>query len=298
LIDKLGIIIAYPKMFFIILNQVFNFQKIHTRAPSNPAFITMLISFFFPQKKFWHKYAGNWIEIAPFFYKVQRSLLKKLGKNNVITINGNYEKKRNIISFENPCIDNEDRILGMKIIKSKELSKKRSFCFVGALNTNKGVDKILEALTLIRNYKEIDTIHFVGDGPRKNEFEKAAKKLGVLVVFHGFLPKNQIISIYIKSHFIILPSKSEGFPKVIGEAMNYGCVPIVSDISCISDYVKDNINGFLIHPIKTKTLTNKILEALSLDKIRYKTWIDVNYHIAEKFTYSYYNQRIITEIFN
>ena len=67
----------------------------------------------------------------------------------------------------------------------------------------------------------------------------------------------QSVHIYSKCDFIILPSKSEGFPKVIGEAMNYGCIPIVSDVSCISQYIQNGVNGFLIKPITSKEIYKK-----------------------------------------
>ena len=49
----------------------------------------------------------------------------------------------------------------------------------------------------------------------------------------------------------VLPSYSEGFPKVIAEAMNFGCIPIVSDISCIRQYIINGKNGFLINQTPT-----------------------------------------------
>ncbi|MFT5214728.1 MAG: glycosyltransferase involved in cell wall biosynthesis [Patiriisocius sp.] len=294
---KLNILRLYPSMFILIRKEVKRHKFIHSRAPSNPAVIAMFLSFFFRNKKFWHKYAGTWIDNASFFYKVQRKFLKKLKNNSIITINGNFSDKKNIISFENPCLDMEDRALGKKIIKTKKIQDKIVFCFVGLLNTHKGVDKILEAFIQIDNYKKIDTLHFVGNGVNKIIFEKLSRNIKFNVVFHGFLPKNEIKMIYEKSHFILLPSKSEGFPKVIGEAMNYGCIPIVSDISCIGEYIKDNTNGYLLNPNTIEVLKIKISEAICLNKEVFTEWINYNYLIAEKFTYTYYNKRIEIEIF-
>ena len=56
--------------------------------------------------------------------------------------------------------------------------------------------------------------------------KEKAEKIKVNTQFEGFLPKEQIMEVYKKCHFIVLPSKNEGFPKVIGEGMNYGCLPI------------------------------------------------------------------------
>jgi glycosyltransferase involved in cell wall biosynthesis len=49
----------------------------------------------------------------------------------------------------------------------------------------------------------------------------------------GNQSKETVLKAYQSSHFLILPSKSEGWPKVVTEAMFWGCVPIVSQVSCV-----------------------------------------------------------------
>ena len=295
--DKLNILTSYPKMYRVILNEVKKHRYIHSRAPSNPSVIVMFLSLFFSKKQFWHKYAGSWIDPAPFFYHIQRIFLKKLRYNSKITINGDYNiSNKNIIPFENPCLDKIDRKIGKKNIETKLTITSINLCFVGALNRNKGVDIILESLRNL-NITNIGVVYFVGDGPERNDFEFIAKKININIIFLGFLEKYKIKDIYSKCDFIILPSKSEGFPKVIGEAMNYGCIPIVSDVSCISQYIQDGVNGFLIHPITFKEVQKKIYLAKELtnkEKVKIKQY---NYELAEKFTYQLYNNRILNEIF-
>ena len=129
------------------------------------------------------------------------------------------------------------------------------------------------------------------------EFEKIAKYINTTIIFHGFLEKDAISSIYSKCDFIILPSKSEGFPKVIGEAMNYGCIPIVSDVSCISQYIQNGVNGFLIKPITSKEIIKNIQLAIKLKDNEKEKIKKYNFELAEKFTYEYYKHRIKNEIF-
>jgi len=295
--DKLNILASYPKMFRVILKEVKKHQFIHSRAPSNPSVIVMFLSLFFTKKQFWHKYAGSWIDSASFFYELQRLFLKKLRKNSKITINGDYGlSNKNIISFENPCLDGLDRVNGKAIVAVKTIPTLYNFCFVGGLTRNKGVDKILEALTQIKP-KQIGEFHFVGDGPERKTFETMAEITEIKTIFHGFLAKDDICNIYKKCHFIVLPSKSEGFPKVIGEAMNYGCVSVVSDVSCISQYVKHEENGFLINPIISVSLLDQLLKAISLSHYSFQKMIEENYKLSKKFTYDYYNNRIVNEVF-
>lgn len=294
--DKLSILLNYPLMLYIICKEIIKHNYIHSRAPSNPALISMFLSVFFKKKIFWHKYAGSWIDKASVFYEFQRKILKLIPKNNnKITINGSFSKQKNIIPFENPCIDNLDRKIGVDVTQNKNINQKIDFCFVGNLHRFKGADLFLEAFKTIKSNK-VGEIHIVGDGEMLEELKIKSKDLNYKVNFLGFLPKNKIREIYSKSHAVVLPSSTEGFPKVIAEGMNFGCIPIVSDISCLSEYVNDGINGYLLNPINHEVLKDKIEILLKLDTINMKDMINGNYIFAQKFTYEYYVERIKKEI--
>lgn len=295
--DKISILKNYPRMIHTILSEIKKHQFIHSRAPSNPAFIAMLLSKRFPEKQFWFKYAGSWVDKTSFFYNLQRKKLKTRGSNCKVTVNGKWKHQpSHILAFENPCLNDDDRKIGKNIVNKKECFNKINFCFVGGLNKNKGIELVLEAFKNI-NSEKIGRLQIVGDGVLRKSIEGKAKNLPIEIKILGALPKNKVIEIFKESHFIILPSKSEGFPKVIGEAMNYGCIPIVSDISCIGQYVS-NKNGFLIKTIDSNELFLKLQESMVLTEDDYQTMIKYNYCLAEKFTYSYYLTKIQQLIFH
>ena len=58
--------------------------------------------------------------------------------------------------------------------------------------------------------------------------------------------REDIIHLINKSKFLILLSKSEGFPAVVLEAMCCGVVPIVSNVGDISDICIHRFNSILI----------------------------------------------------
>ena len=296
---KMSILFRAPINLYKIYKTIKKVDKVQFRAPTGMGIYVLPFLRLFYNSKYWIKYAGNWKdEKMPFGNKLQKKWLQNFtSKNTKITVNGFWINERNnIIPFENPCLDKNDRRLGYNLLVAKKLKKTVEFCFVGALNKHKGVDKILKAINEL-NFKNNITLHFVGDGSDRFEFEKTAKYINTTIIFHGFLEKDAISSIYSKCDFIILPSKSEGFPKVIGEAMNYGCIPIVSDVSCISQYIQNGVNGFLIKPITSKEIIKKIQLAIKLNGNEKEIIKKYNYELAEKFTYEYYNHRIKNEIF-
>ena len=297
-LSKIEIILNYPIIILKISYLLFKYDNIHIRAPSHPAFITMILSYFFKRKIFWFKYAGSWVDKASKFYEFQREVLKKLANNCKITINGDwYNKNSNILAFENPCINYEDRIQGKQVVEKKTIGPKINFCFVGALNRAKGVDLILEVLRDFSHKNRIGTFYFVGGGKQLNKYKEIASKLSVDIQFIGFQPKIKVNEILKICHFIVLPSEAEGFPKVISEGMNFGCAPIVSNISAIGQYVKHNKNGFLLDEIDATYLNVNIMNAMKLSINDYKKMLDINYKLSTLFTYSSYIKKMNEQIF-
>lgn len=279
------VIYYYPIMFFTILRQVFSAQVVHTRAPSHPAFIALIISFFYKKKLWWNKFAGSWQKSTlPFFYKVQRSFLIK-AKHSKVTINGYWEDQpKHCISFENPCLNNGDISRGIQVSNQKSFDDSFIFCFVGRLDEQKGVGTIIKSLKEI-SFDKIKKVHFIGDGKSKEIYINESKFLLNKVEFHGFLNRERVHEIISNSHFILLPSVSEGFPKVIAEASCYGTIPIVSDVGSISHYINEE-NGFLWR--KSKSYSKILNLAIETDSEKLKLISTKFQVLAKKFTFSEY----------
>lgn len=276
---------------------------IQFRAPTGMGVYVLPYLRLFRNKEYWVKYAGNWMDAnMPLGNRLQKKFLQHcISKNTKVTYNGSWVKKTNFLSFENPCLTDGEYQAGIKNIKTKTDPTKLGWeiCFVGSLNTHKGVHLILEALEGLQNKKlNINTFHFVGDGPLRKKYEKQAEKIRIPIIFHGFLNKIQVNKVLSKSHALILPSKSEGFPKVIGEAMNYGCIPIVTDISCMKDYIKNLDNGILIQEQKADDVEKAFLDLASFNLIEFKKTLQYNSILALRFTYSYYNKMLKEKVFD
>jgi glycosyltransferase involved in cell wall biosynthesis len=54
---------------------------------------------------------------------------------------------------------------------------------------------------------------------------------------------------YQECHFLILPSKSEGWPKVVAEAMFWSCLPIATPVSCVVNMLDNENRGILLNEI-------------------------------------------------
>ena len=294
--------------FTILSNAPYNLWQIHKahkkvaiiqfRAPTGIGLYVLPYLRFINRKPYWVKYAGNWMgERLPLGNRFQKWWLQNMLETTTkVTLNGNWDGVGvNKLAFENPCLSKEDRELGLQIVNSKSIDNNYNYCFVGGLNENKGIKELVEVFKNLQHSK-LGSLHIVGDGALRKELEKEALTSKNKIIFYGYLPKNKIVEIYKKCNYIVLPSKSEGFPKVIGEGMNYGCIPIVSDISCIGQYVQNNYNGYLIHPLTKDKLSSALLESLYSLSVDSKEYMEINYKLAQKFTYQYYLNRIQKEI--
>ena len=203
---------------------------------------------------------------------------------------------KHCITFENPCLTLKEREEGLRIIHNKNFETLYTFCFVGRLEDAKGVQRIIDAFVALKSLEKIKAIHFIGNGEKMDQYKKKCEEFGLPVVFHGFLERQEVFEIYQKSHFLMLPSTaSEGFPKVIAEAMNFGCIPIVSAVSSIGQYVNAH-NGFIINPCTSKELLHILEHLTEIAPSILKTKANKSYKVAKDFTFENYRNRIKSEI--
>lgn len=298
--EKLLILVKIPKIIAQVVKNVKGASEVQLRLPTSMGlFLLPLFSFILPRRyTFWVKYAGNWNQQnPPLSYCLQRWWLKKDFARCKVTINGFWDDQpAHCISFENPCLTQEDIRLGKQIAATKTFDGSYIFSFVGRLEDAKGVSRIIEALRAIPDDK-IKEVHFVGDGNKTEQYIKQASFLGNKVVFHGFLDKKGVHTILSKSHFFLLPSDSEGFPKVIAEAACYGVIPITSDVGSIAHYINES-NGFVWQINGDKTFEEVFSEAINSSSTQLKEKSIRITNVAKLFTFENYKDKLSQLIFS
>uniref|UniRef100_UPI004049F76A glycosyltransferase n=1 Tax=Gelidibacter sp. TaxID=2018083 RepID=UPI004049F76A len=280
------------KIIRVSLQQADYFQF---RGPTGIGVFVVPYLIFFTRKKGWFKYAGNWKqEQAPLAYTWQRWLFKI--QKRPVTINGYWDKQPpHCLSFENPCLTDIELQEGQVTIRDKVFKPSAiHLCFVGRLEAEKGIGLLIDALMVlpINQQQQLHTVHILGGGADAQLYQQQAAASGIHFKFYGVLSREAVHGIYKKCHGIVLPSASEGFPKVIAEAMNYGCVPIVSDVSSIGHYIENGLNGFLIYSLDVAGVSSTLNKFLSLSQYEYFNLMPKNEMEIAKFSYNYYNNRL------
>jgi glycosyltransferase involved in cell wall biosynthesis len=118
--------------------------------------------------------------------------------------------------------------------------------FVGRLQRQKGVDTLLSALARLPRGRR-GRLSVVGDGPLKPDLQRLAASLGLAddVDFMGWRSRSAMPGVYQAHQAFILPSRDEGMPNALLEAMAGGLPAIASRIAGNEELVVDGRTGFL-----------------------------------------------------
>lgn len=225
-----------PLTFVKIFRAMFWADHIHLRSPGNIALIGCIAQIFFPSKLKTVKYAGNWDPKSqqPWSYRLQKRILSNtfLTRRCKVLVYGKWESQtKNIVPFFTASYNQKD----IEDIPKKDLNGIIKLVFVGTFS--KGKQPLLSvkiAECLLKKGYSIQ-LDMYGEGEEfnlvKNYIEQ--QNLSDAVNLHKNQPKNVVKKAYQKSHFLIFISKSEGWPKVVAEAMFWQCLPISTKVSCV-----------------------------------------------------------------
>lgn len=117
--------------------------------------------------------------------------------------------------------------------------------FVGRLSREKGLDTLLEAFARLSS-KEV-LLDLVGASVAGFDVKAELRRLGLesRVVVHGELPRSHLPTHYAKSTALVLPSRAEGLPCVVVEALLTGRPVITSDVGGLPELVDDSVGALV-----------------------------------------------------
>jgi glycosyltransferase involved in cell wall biosynthesis len=127
-------------------------------------------------------------------------------------------------------------------------SDSRVILYPGRLSPEKRVDMLIRLLPALG--RNDVSLHIAGDGPLRAELESLARRLGVAdhVRFLGQVALAEMPLWYSAADVVILPSTSEGLPRVMLEALACGAPFIGTRITGVVDVIRDGENGLLVDP--------------------------------------------------
>jgi glycosyltransferase involved in cell wall biosynthesis len=289
--DKLRVLLIAPNYLSTILKNISDADVIQVRSPGALGLYAIVVLGLTQGKMRWTKYAGNWSETGnlPPSFAFQRWWLKKGFTHGPVTVNGKWpDSSGYIYSFYNPSLTIEEIIDARRFCTEKQLSSPVRLIFVGRLESTKGVDSCLDIILKLRTQFDVH-LEILGDGSELNNLQARCASLEIepFVTFHGWVPHDEVKRHLAEAHFILLPSASEGWPKVLSEAMAYGVVPVASNISAIPQILEETRAGFAMPATDVEQFTDTIIKTVH-DPLRWKEMSLAGIKAAKIFTYERY----------
>ncbi len=292
--NSLRTLFKLPSIVWTIFLAMKKADHIHLRCPGNMGLLGCFVQILFPKTPKTAKYAGNWDPNAkqPITYKIQKWILNNtfLTKNMKVMAYGKWEgSSKNIKSFFTATYSDTKK----ELIFPRSLKQKISFVFVGTLSIGK---MPLYAIQLVENLQKMNIdvqLNLFGDGVLRVDLEKyiESNKLAPFVFLKGNQNKECIEQAYKESHFLILPSKSEGWPKVVAEAMFWGSLPLTTNVSCVNYMIDNESRGKLLN-LRLEEDTQHILDLIRNEANYLKMCIAAR-DWSQQYTTEYFENEIV-----
>ncbi len=292
----LNILRAIPTTFidFIrIFKAIQQADHIHLRCPGNMALIATVVQLFFSKKPKTAKYAGNWDPESkqPLSYKLQKWILSNtfLTKNMQVLVYGDWENQtKNIKPFFTASYFDQEKLQP----SLRNLNTEIKCLFVGTITQGKNPVYAIELIKKIREKGIPIRLDLYGNGVDKNrlEAEIAKNKWDSFICFKGNQAAETLKKAYQESHFMVLPSQSEGWPKAVAEAMFWGCVPITTPVSCVPIMLGNGSRGKLL-TMDIETDATELIKLLQNEN-KYQKMSHEALLWSQKYTFDYFEKEI------
>jgi glycosyltransferase involved in cell wall biosynthesis len=266
---------------------------VHVRCPANISMLAIILLAFKRRPCYrWVKYAGNWQpgDQKIWSYTFQRWWLSKNFHRGVVSVNGHWPNQpHHIFTFHNPSLTIEEISIGRIIGDSKNIEVPIQLLYVGVVNKSKGIQRVLNIVSELHKRNIPFKLNVIGDGPSRVTCENWTIKnhLSGCVHFLGWQPKLVLSNYYARAHILLHPTDSDGWPKVISEAMAYGVVPIAGAVSSIPQILSDTSAGQAFHPDDTAAFIDAITKFVS-DPSLWKRASQAGLNSANNFSYANY----------
>jgi glycosyltransferase involved in cell wall biosynthesis len=123
---------------------------------------------------------------------------------------------------------------------------KYMFGYIGRLINEKGIDLLIESFNIFHKKHPDSILVVVGTGEEKQKLMNLANKYNLATVIYFMGYRKDVYNFLNIFDSFILPSKREGLPLTILEAMAMKKIVISTKVGGISELIRNNYNGILI----------------------------------------------------
>lgn len=253
-------ILSYLKLTFKYLNQINHYDLIYVFYPGHLNFITSIIAYLLNRN--YAFYIRGETRFNSYIFKRVLKKAKFLVSNNTIL----QEKMKNYNDNSNLILSYKNLGNCYPVLKNKTHKKINLNCvnllFVGRVEKRKGVFELIDACEKLADQNFKFKLNIIGGG---DSFEYLSKKIKEKKLTENIFCTGQISSkieinkYYQMSDIFILPSYTEGFPRVLYNAMEFGLPILTTMVGGIPALMKNEYNCLEINVRSSEDIFNKII---------------------------------------
>ena len=134
---------------------------------------------------------------------------------------------------------------------------------VGRLSHEKGVDVFLEACAVLTAHGKTFSAVVAGDGPERDRLQTLSRRLALEQHVHFLSHVRDIGSVYGELDLLVLPSRSEGLPNALLEALQADLPIVATRVGGVPDVIGSSAAAVLVPPASAEALAGAMENALS-----------------------------------
>jgi glycosyltransferase involved in cell wall biosynthesis len=137
--------------------------------------------------------------------------------------------------------------------------------FVGVLEKHKAVDTLLDAWHQVLKNVHNAKLEIVGTGRLRDSLQCRVQQegLGDSVHFRAPVPRAELRGLIDSSSCLVLPSRTEGLPRIVLEVMARARPVVATRVGGIPEFIEDGRSGRLVRPSDPLDLADALCEVLS-----------------------------------
>ena len=296
--DKVRAAMEVPRWAATIWVEAGRADALHVRAPAAIAMVALVVLAVrrSPRPR-WFKYAGNWRPDRrdALSYRLQRWWLDRDLSRGEVSVNGRWPGQLpHVHSFDNPTLTDAELTRATEQAGSKALSIPLELVFVGRIEAEKGADRSVAVAEELADRGHQVRLRLVGDGPLTDELalRSLTSPPGATIELLGWRSRAEVEHELATAHIMLLPTTaSEGFPKVLGEALAFGVVPVTSTVSSIPQVLGEVGAGFVSDDLSSDALAS-LVEQVASSAAGWREQSRRAMGGAARFTYTSYLERV------
>lgn len=153
-----------------------------------------------------------------------------------------------------------------------EINDPVELLYVGSFRQPKGHEYLIDAFAELHAESDREyRLRLVGDGETRSRMEQQVEQRGLTAVvdFRGYLSDPEMVcQQYEECDVFVLPSLTEGFPRVLNEAMAMGVPVVATRAGGIPELLNDGEHALLVEPRNPTELASAVRKIVTNEELR------------------------------